>query len=516
MKKLYRILIVEDYVPDVELIREEIKSNDIQFIDQVVETKEDYIKALNDFTPNLILSDYSLPSFDGLVALQLREEIAPDVPFILVTGTMNEAAATHFVNSGADDYIIKGHITRIGIAIKTAIEKRLILKSKKEAEEKVHILLSAIEQNPVTIMVTDTRGNIEYVNPKFTSLTGYNKDEVLGKNARILKSETKNHEYYSILWQTINSGKEWRGEFQNQKKNGELYVESALISPIKDIKGEITHFIAVKEDITDKKVSEELIKNYSLHLEETVKFRTIELELAKDLAESADRLKSSFLLNMSHELRTPLNAIIGFSGILLRQLAGPLNDEQHKQLEMVQKSGQHLLALINDILDISKIDAGEIKPEYEFFNLQDSIEEVEKLLQPFADSKGIVINFSKDPEIKEIQSDKKRVNQVFINVINNAVKYTNQGSVKITCCQSDHSVITEVSDTGIGIKEEDFAKLFSPFLQLENSLSNNFEGAGLGLSITKKILDMLQGSIHVKSEYGVGSTFTIILPCGQR
>ena len=172
MEKVLKILIIEDYPSDVELIREELRSNKIHFIDQVVETKEDYIKALNEFAPNLILSDYSLPAFDGLLALQLREKLAPHVPFILVTGTINEATAARIVNEGADDYIIKGHITRIGTAIKSAIEKRLIIKSKKEAEEMVHILLSAVEQNPVSIMLTDIKGNIEYVNPKFTQLTG--------------------------------------------------------------------------------------------------------------------------------------------------------------------------------------------------------------------------------------------------------------------------------------------------------------------------------------------------------
>jgi signal transduction histidine kinase len=261
------------------------------------------------------------------------------------------------------------------------------------------------------------------------------------------------------------------------------------------------------------------LKNFNLQLEQKVSDRTRDLELsnkeleeARQRAESADKLKTSFLLNMSHELRTPLNSIIGFSGILLRRFAGPVNEEQEKQLEMIQKSGRHLLSLINDILDISKIDAGELKPAYEIFNLLELIEEVQKLIQPFADSKGIPVSYIKDQRVEEIESDRKRVSQILINLLNNAIKFTEKGTVTITLCRDGNLVITEVKDTGIGIREEDMEKLFNPFLQLENSLTRNYEGSGLGLSITKKLLDLLHGSIQVKSEFGKGSTFIITLP----
>ncbi len=511
MEKILKILIVEDYPSDAELIRQEIKRNEIPFNHMVVESKEDYINSLKNYVPDVILSDYVLPDFDGLTALSIKEEIAPSVPFILVTGTLNEETAVEIMKAGADDYIIKGHIGRLGTAINTALEKKEILLQKKEAEQRLSILSRAVEQNPASIVLTDIDGNIEYVNPKFTELTGYSEKEILGENPRFLKSKNTSPEAYKELWQTITSGKEWQGEFQNRKKNGDVYFESALISPIADESGKITHFLAVKEDITERKIAEEVLRNYGFHLEETVKKRTTELELAKDRAESADRLKTAFLLNMSHELRTPLNSIIGFSGILLQEFPGPLNNEQKKQLGMIQSSGRHLLSLINDILDLSKIEAGQISANYEYFYLEKLLEEVVELEEPTAFNKGIAIHYIKDDPI-EIFCDRKRVLQVMLNLLNNAIKFTEKGTVTIRCYREFEIAKVDVADTGIGIKKENISKLFKPFIQLENDLTRNYEGSGLGLSISKKLMDLLHGDITVKSNYGSGTIFTVSIP----
>jgi PAS domain S-box-containing protein len=280
MEKLLRILMVEDIPTDAELIIHEITRSGIDFIHRVVETKQDYIMALQEFKPDIILSDYSLPRFDGMQALMIRQEMVPFVPFILVTGSINEETAVKVMKAGADDYVIKEHITRIGSAIKTTLEKREIILAKQETEEKLQILSRAVEQNPATILITNTEGDIEYVNPKFTEITGYTFDEVVGKNPRILKSGNISSGVYSKLWKTIIAGGEWRGEFQNKKKNGELYYESASISPILNEKGQVTHFLAVKEDITEKK------KMIS------------ELVMAKDKAEESESSFRSLFQNM--------------------------------------------------------------------------------------------------------------------------------------------------------------------------------------------------------------------------
>ena len=257
MEVVLKILMVEDRLSDAELIKYEIKKSGFQFVAKIVETKHDYINAIHEFKPDLILSDYSLPLFDGMQALLIREELVPNIPFILITGSINEQTAVEVMKTGADDYIIKEYLTRLGSAINAAIKKKEVILAKKVAEEKLKILSRAVEQNTVSIVITDNMGRIEYVNPKFTEITGYTLDEVMGENPRVLKSDDKSPEEYKELWETITSGREWKGIFQNRKKNGELHYESATISPITDDAGITTHFVAVKEDITERRKMEE-------------------------------------------------------------------------------------------------------------------------------------------------------------------------------------------------------------------------------------------------------------------
>jgi len=287
--------------------------------------------------------------------------------------------------------------------------------------------------------------------------------------------------------------------------------------------GRTLAFVTIK-DVTERKLAEDALLEANLSLERRVRERTQELAIAKEQAESADRLKSAFLATMSHELRTPLNSIIGFTGILVQRLAGPLNDEQAKQLEIVQASARHLLALINDVLDISKIEADQFEVRKEAFGLRETVERVMGSMRPLAEKKGLSLRLEPLPTIDVIVSDRRRVEQVLLNLLSNAIKFTQRGSVILsveslpdgepfvsppkTCARF------RVTDTGIGIMPSDLETLFQPFRQIDTGLVHKHKGTGLGLAISRKLAHRLGGEVYGESDYGLGSVFTFIMPIG--
>jgi signal transduction histidine kinase len=260
-----------------------------------------------------------------------------------------------------------------------------------------------------------------------------------------------------------------------------------------------------------KQVNQEL-KQVNQEMEQRIIRRTAELAAAMEKAQAADRIKSAFLATMSHELRTPLNSIIGFTGIMLQGLAGPLNEEQQKQMTMVQKSSRHLLALINDVLDISKIEAGQLDLSITSFDLRSSIEKTVKLVSPLAQKKGIDLQLDISESTGTITTDQRRLEQILLNLLNNAVKFTEKGHVHISCrIENDHYLLS-FSDTGIGMRPEELPDIFQPFHQIDTGLARKREGTGLGLSICKKTLEVMGGSIGVESQWEQGSTFTVCIP----
>ena len=257
------------------------------------------------------------------------------------------------------------------------------------------------------------------------------------------------------------------------------------------------------------------LRAYSKTLEQRtsqLEERTAELERANIHLLEMDRLKSIFLASMSHELRTPLNSIIGFTGILLQGLAGELNEEQRKQLTMVRDSSRHLLSLINDLLDMSKIEAGKARLSLQEFGLDDVVREVIGSFAPLASRKGLEIH-GDIPAGIILYSDKRRLKQVLMNLVSNAVKFTDQGSVRIAARTLEDGMLeVRVTDTGMGIEDEDMRRLFEPFQQIDMSLTKKYEGTGLGLYLTRKLVVLLGGDISARSECGKGSEFAFTLP----
>lgn len=291
----------------------------------------------------------------------------------------------------------------------------------------------------------------------------------------------------------------------------------------RDSGGRATRLVGTVLDISVRKRAQEQLEVVLEHLESKVVARTAELQSALIKAEAADRVKSSFLATMSHELRTPLNSIIGFTGILLQGLAGPLNEEQAKQLGMVRGSARHLLELVNDVLDLSKIEAGQLQLHIESFDLPEVIERVAASLRPLAEKKGLELATLVDAAVGSMVGDRRRVEQVLINLLSNAIKFTERGGIAVSCgiapvsAVSDRSqvqprVLLRVADTGIGIGAEHAGTLFRPFQQLDTGLTRAHEGTGLGLAISSRLIGLMHGEITFKSRFGHGSEFSVTLP----
>jgi len=748
MDQLYRILLVEDEVYDAELNMREIKKVLPNCVFERVDNQDSLINMLNHFYPDLIISDFSMPSFDGLSALKIVQNVCPQTPFIMVTGSINEDTAVECMKAGATDYVLKDSLKRLGSAIQSAIkqQKMQIQKSESErklkeseqsyfglfnttieaiyildgnikfiainsgtekmygytadeivgktpeflsanglndlkkisellnsvyitgkteqfefwgkrkngeifpkevicnrgnyfgqvvviatarditerkeaeeklkrerkllrtlidnlpvtiyvkdtacrkvianradleivgvkteaevlgktdletygnevgmrgftddkmvidsgeavlnreedfwdangiqrwlvtskiplteengeiiglvgigrditeqklAQEKILKLSKGIEQSSSTIVITDLNGKIEYVNPAFSETTGYSEVDAIGQNPRVLKSGLMSVAFYQDLWKTISLGNVWRGELQNKKKDGSLYWEWATITAIKNDKGIITNFIAIKEDITErKKMQEELIE-------------------AKEKAEESDRLKSAFLSNMSHEIRTPLNSIIGFS-----ELLGDPDFDQEQKNEFIQTivdNGNNLLVIISDIMDFSMLEARQMKIRKEVISTKKLLNELVNDFSKKANKKGIKFrsdHSQNNPDI-QIESDLYRIKQIFNNLIGNALKFTKQGFVEIGYQLKDDVVTFHVKDTGIGIDPDYHQSIFERFRQVDLAKTRKYGGNGLGLAISKNLVELLGGTIWIESEPDKFSNFFFTIP----
>ncbi len=365
---------------------------------------------------------------------------------------------------------------------------------RKLAEDELKKLSVAITQSPAVVLITDPEGNIEYVNPAFSLLTEYGIEEVKGKNPRILQSGLMPKEVHKNLWDTVLSGEIWQGEFYNRKKTGKLYWEHAVVSAIRDENGRITNFVAVKEDITEKK------KLWN------------DLVEAKEKAEESGRLKSAFLANISHEIRTPMNGILGFSELLKQaDLSG---EEQQEYIDLIKESGERMLNLINDLIDISRIDAKVTKLEIIETSLNKLLLDQAQFFKLAFNNKGLRLQYTPGLSDEEsiIETDVLKLNQILTNLLQNALKFTAKGEIDFGYTRKGDTLEFYVIDSGIGIPEEMRESVFDRFRQVDNSFSRPHEGAGLGLSISKGFVEMLGGTIRVESPESGGAKFLFTLP----
>lgn len=777
-----RVLIVEDCAADAELEVDALVRGGVDCVCECVDSRTDFVAALDRGRWDLILADYTLPGFSGLEALRLVRARGLEAPTILVSGTVGEELAIECLKAGATDYVLKARLARLGpVALRAlreaeerrqrssaeealseteaklatvfhealdaillidphsgqilhanrAVERLLQYRpdelagssmaalrpnapaipheplladihvhgpvfaeidicradgslclmdltatlsawgkqtviiatlrdvtERRQAEDQLRMLSLAVEQSPSLVLVTDTTGAIQYVNPKFTEVTGYRLDEVRGQTPRILKSGDTPAEDYAALWQTLTAGGEWRGHLRNRRRNGESYWAAAHISCIRDATGAVTHYLGVQEDVTElyrleearkrelavsaalARIGRELILGLAdpeplarlcrltvevlecdtsftflrrpednrfavvashgatpaeeevaralsvppdamgalfarlevedvaeigpvpanlVSLEDQTQLRVpaqlgmalrrgtdiigVQVAISRDrqepfsqlhrriahgLAQQAslvlahargvdelarvNRLKSEFVATMSHELRTPLNVILGYTDLLADGAFGPINDEQKDTLARLYTNACVLRDLIHETLDLSRLEAGELHLDLEPVDPGDLLRELRQEARPIRPRPGVTVTWNIPAHLPTLRTDPVKLKVVVKNLVDNAIKFTEAGTVTVAAAASDDGIEITVADTGPGISPAALPVIFEAFRQVDGSWTRRHGGVGLGLYIVRRMLEVLGGQITVESLVGQGSTFRVHMP----
>jgi len=419
--------------------------------------------------------------------------------------------------------MFEGKTCLVGMGIDIS-ERKLAEDLLTESERKYREL---VERANSIILRWNSEGRITFLNEFGQRFFGYSAEEITGRHVMgtiVPATESSGRDLERLMEEICANPEAFEQNVnENMRRDGQSVWISWTNCVERDEQGRVHEILSIGTDITERLKAEQAVRELNASLEQRVAERTAELQAALVRAEAADRLKSAFLATMSHELRTPLNSIIGFTGAVLLGIPGPLNPEQAKQLGMVRSSARHLLELINDVLDLSKIEAGQLKVRTESFDLRTSLERVTASVKVLADKKGLTLTAVVAPEIGELVSDRRRVEQIVLNLLNNAIKFTDRGGVTLTAgrvadfrpspeAPPQPAVRIAVADTGIGIKPEHLAALFQPFQQVDTGLARQHEGTGLGLVICRRLVTLLGGQIAFASEWEKGTEFTVLLP----
>jgi protein-histidine pros-kinase len=399
--------------------------------------------------------------------------------------------------------------------VNAALQQEIAVRQRIEADlrESEARLQAILDNTRAAIYVKDLAGRYLLNNYQHQMLAGLSGAQIKGKTDAEVFPPEKAEQYQQNDHVVLTVGTPVEFEEEMMLDDGlHIFVSDKFL--LRSAAGSPYAVCGISLDITERKRAEETLRQSKEDLEHRVTERTAELQVAKEQAEAASRAKSEFLANMSHELRTPLNAIIGFTGTLLMKLPGPLTPAQEKQLKTVQGSGKHLLSLINDILDMAKIEAGKMELTREPVVLQDVVHEVATTLRPLAEAKGLTFEVKLPDATLVTHTDRRALSQILLNLTNNAIKFTEHGQVGLELRQHQTAgqVRTEirVRDTGIGIRPEEQSKLFHAFTQVDASTKRRYEGTGLGLHLSQQLAELLGKQIVFESEYGKGSTFTVV------
>jgi PAS domain S-box-containing protein len=385
--------------------------------------------------------------------------------------------------------------------------------ARREAETSLRRWAEIFENTQVGVVVSEFGSPLASLcNPAYATMHGYSSpDEIIGTVLAAMTAPQEQDRHLERRLEGVGSGHA-HYEALHVRKDGSTFPVEIDLTIVLDDAGAPRYGIATVVDITDRKATEAELQEHREHLEDLVEKRTAELELANVELIRATDAKSQFLANMSHELRTPLNSIIGFTGILLQGMAGPLNEEQEKQLGMVHRSGRYLLSLINDVLDLSRIEAGRTRVEVEAFDMRDALSAVEQTLGPLAAEKGLGLAFETPQGALPVLSDRGKIQQILLNLAGNAVKFTDKGGITVHTEARPDEIVVTVTDTGVGIPVEEQAHIFDEFHQIARAAGDKTQGSGLGLTICRRLARVLGGDVTVSSQPGQGSAFTLSLP----
>ena len=497
MKSLIRILHLEDNPIDSQLVQSALKRADVNFEYFFSDNEKDFHSTLTTQNIDIILSDYHLPDYSGSEALLFAKYNFPQIPFVFLSGTMGEDAAIESLLNGATDYVLKNKMDRLVPAIYRAFNEMQAQKARLNAEKALHQseenFRISISESPLGIRIITVDGQTVYANKAFLDIYEFTSlDEFNSTPSKDRYTEESYIQHLERQERRKKGEDTYEYEFSILRKNKE--IRHVKVSRKEVLWNGTNHYQVINQDITEqKKLTEDLIA-------------------AKKKAEESEHLKSAFLANMSHEIRTPMNGILGFAGLLKEpNLTG---DEQQEYIAIIEKSGARMLNIINNIVDISKIEAGLMELDIKESNLIEQIEYIYTFFKPEVEAKGLDLRFknSLNPNEAVIKTDREKVYAILTNLVKNAIKFTSQGSIEFGCGKNAKVLEFFVRDTGIGIPKDRQEAIFERFIQADIGDKRAFQGAGLGLSITKAYVEMLGGKIWVESEPGEGSTFYFTIP----
>ncbi|MAT38758.1 MAG: hypothetical protein CL946_04060 [Ectothiorhodospiraceae bacterium] len=492
MVRPVHILHLEDSSNDAELVQLLLAENDIDAKIKLVQTRPEFVDALDNDTFDLILADYKLPAFDGVSAMELAREKAPEIPFIFVSGSIGEEVAIDAMKHGATDYVIKHHINRLVPAVHRALqaqEEQRALLAEKETNKRLGEILQSTSD---VVAMADTNGMTTFMNMAGRDLIGIPESEDL-TNVHLTE--------YTPDWANdLISGEglptairkgHWQGESAIKCRDGRIVPVSQVIIAHKDRHGNLLYFSTVIRDMSEWKEAEK------------------ELRTAKERAEESDRLKDNFIAMMSHEIRTPLNVIMGYSNFLRETLEGEVDEDLQMCFTSIDQAGYRLMRTVENILNISSIRVGTYRAKKERVVLHEAVQQLSNQMKRLVADKPVELTFENKGSSPIITVDKYSFEQAITNLVENAIKFTEEGGVVIRSYSQGNLACIDIADTGVGISDEYIPKLFTIFSQEEEGYTRPFEGLGLGLALTKQYMDMNEGKVEVQSEKGAGTTFTL-------